>query len=154
MADPGTIAALASELAWPVVAVCALVILRSPLSSALMRVTNFRMEAGKIKLETVLLAQLPPKTVKRVMRNKREYLAPQTREVTILLAIVRGSTGKAETADLIGFVRAYQTTLANIVLQGGGTIDSIAAERMTAFWGAPIPSTSHADDACAAATKL
>ena len=92
MADPGNISAIVSDLAWPAVAICALVILRSPLAGMLTRVTNFRMVAGKVKLEAVLYSQLPPDVAREVLRKPQEYLSAQRREVTCA-AQLSGRTG-------------------------------------------------------------
>lgn len=147
---------LVPVIVWPIVLLIAMFLFRRPIGEAIGRLANLRLEAGRVKIETVLQGQLSAPALREVMANKETFLKPQTLEVTVLICLIRGRTRLPEKDDIskISLVRAYQTVFSEIVRTTGGTIESTEPDRMLAFWGAPVPSHTHADDACAAALKL
>lgn len=150
------LAAFLSELIWPIIFLVTIGLFRKPIGDAIGRLANFRFEAGKVKIYTVLRGQVSEPVMRQVMGDPKRLLAPQRLEVTVLLCAFRGGTQLVETGDVqaLTLIRAYQTALADIVRAADGLVESMEPERMVAAWGAPVPSNTHADDACDTAIKL
>lgn len=88
-----------------------------------------------------------------------EQAEPETRELTILFADIRGFSSLAETLKddpqrLSQVVNAVLSPLADIVLAHGGTIDKYMGDSIMAFWGAPLADPDHAAHAVAAAQAM
>jgi adenylate cyclase len=92
-----------------------------------------------------------------VRREEPLKLGGETRDVTLLIADVRGFSRLSEgmpAEDLIQFVNALFTPLADTILEHRGTIDKFMGDAVMAFWNAPLPDTDHAVKACRAALAM
>lgn len=79
--------------------------------------------------------------------------------MTILFADLRGFSGIAETLkddpqQLTAIINRVLTLLSQAVLDHGGTIDKYIGDCIMAFWGAPLATPAHAEDALAAAISM
>jgi adenylate cyclase len=155
---------LATRLAWPAVALLALVLLRRPLGSALEKLLSVKLKAGGVELETVLQGQLPPAEIQRLGRQTPLIdLEGRRLEVAILYSELRGLTRITEKLDpksLAAVVNDYAELFMSSVFRHGGTLDRSDARVFTAFWGAPDPATTDEEinalvaSACAAALEI
>src|SRR5262249_57080444 len=150
----------AANLAWPLVVVVIVIVLRRPLGGISERVGHFRVEAGQVKIETILAGQLSAADLQEVRQKPAQYISSKVVEVTIVGLLLRGGTNVWEslTPDEAGramtVIQTYQEAIAAVIRQRGGTVDTTEPERMFCFWGAPIPKKDHAETACLAALDI
>lgn len=79
------------------------------------------------------------------------------REVTILFVDVRGFTTIAESSEpgeAVAILNEYFEALVECVFDHGGTLDKYLGDGLLAYFGAPQPSETHADDALACARAM
>jgi class 3 adenylate cyclase/FixJ family two-component response regulator len=78
-------------------------------------------------------------------------------EVTILISDIRGYSGIAERADpsdLAGQLNVHRAEMNRDILAEGGTVMQYVGDSVMAVFGAPVPTTDHADRALAAAARM
>jgi adenylate cyclase len=78
-------------------------------------------------------------------------------EVTILISDIRGYSGIAEQVDpseLAGQLNTHRAEMNGAILAEGGTVMQYVGDSVMAVFGAPVPTTDHADRALAAATRM
>lgn len=84
-------------------------------------------------------------------------LGGERREITILMADLRGfSTFAADRdpADVMTMVNHFLSTMTEVILRHGGTIDEFIGDAVLALFGAPRPLDDHARRAVACATEM
>jgi adenylate cyclase len=84
---------------------------------------------------------------------------PETRELTILFADIRGFSSLSEALKddpqrLGRVVNAVLGPLSEIVVAHGGTVDKFIGDSIMAYWGAPLADPDHAAHAVAAAQAM
>lgn len=82
---------------------------------------------------------------------------PQRRQVTILIADIRGFTSLAEThpADIIiNMLNRYLALMIEIALRFGGTIDKLMGDSVMVVFGAPESQPEHVQNALACAVEM
>jgi len=78
-------------------------------------------------------------------------------DLTVYFSDIRGFTSFSERMDpeaLVELLNAYLSTLTEIVERHGGYVDKYIGDAIMAVWGAPVPTTGHAQEACAAALEM
>ena len=99
----------------------------------------------------------PREIVRGVLDNSiSTELGGARQEITVLFTDVRGFTTIAEDADpdvLMQQTSRYFTSLTDVILSQGGTVDKFIGDAVMAFWNAPNPQTDHCELACRAALK-
>ncbi|MFW5826495.1 MAG: CHASE2 domain-containing protein [Alkalispirochaeta sp.] len=112
---------------------------------------------------------------RRLIRSTFEhYLAPEViselvehpdrigvggseRELTALFTDIAGFSRISEilgTADIVTLLNEYLTEMSDVIIEHRGTIDKYEGDAIMAFFGAPIPSDTHAEQACRAAIQM
>lgn len=84
-------------------------------------------------------------------------VAPQRRELTVMMADLQGFTSLAERLgeeEIAGVLGEYLGEMTRVLLRHGATIDKYLGDGIMAFWGAPLQNPSHAADACLAALEM
>jgi class 3 adenylate cyclase len=84
-------------------------------------------------------------------------LGGEKREVTVLMADLRGYTRFAEQGDparVMEVLNAYLARMTDIVVEYGGTINEFIGDAIFAIFGAPLPHPDHAERAAAAAIAM
>ena len=80
----------------------------------------------------------------------KQTLTPTQRDVTVLIADMEGytrATSELPLSDAASLTKEFLTCITNSVLAEGGTLDKYTGDGLVAFWGAPVPSLDHADQA-------
>ena len=95
-----------------------------------------------------------------VMNNYEEYLkssAGQKVEITVLFSDIRGFTTMSETTPpekIVEMLNIHFTIMADIILKHNGTIDKYIGDAIMAFWGAPVKTADHAEQAVLAGQEM
>ncbi len=101
---------------------------------------------------------LSPAYVDRLMADPEALeLGGEERELTILFTDIEGFTtiaGSLPPAQVVSLLNRYFSKLADVVVEHGGTLDKYQGDSVMAFWGAPLPSATHAADAVSAALAM
>lgn len=101
---------------------------------------------------------VPPKLVEQMSQNPALYsMEGQKKELTILFTDIVGFTPiseKLSPKDLSRYVNRYLTEFSEIISQNNGTIDKYIGDAIMAFWGAPIDSPRHREEAIRAAVQM
>lgn len=95
-----------------------------------------------------------------VLNNYEEYLkssAGQKVEITVLFSDIRGFTTMSETEQpekIVEMLNVHFTVMADIILKHNGTIDKYIGDAIMAFWGAPVRTADHAEQAVRAGQEM
>ena len=84
-------------------------------------------------------------------------MEPQYRDITVISADMQNYTGLTAGSSLeqgAELTRGFLHCLTEPLLACGGTLDKYTGDGLVAFWGAPLPSTTHAADAVRAARGM
>jgi len=118
-------------------------------------------EAAEKKRVSQLFTQYVSKEVlHEVLHNYKDYLktsAGQKVELTVLFSDIRGFTAISETTPpekLVEMLNIHFSIMAGIILKHNGTIDKYIGDAIMAFWGAPVRTTDHAEQAVLAAQEM
>jgi adenylate cyclase len=90
-------------------------------------------------------------------RGLWQPMLPQRRTITALCADMQGYTrltADSSLDDAARLTREFLQCLTRPVLEQGGTLDKYTGDGLVAFWGAPLPNTTHAADALQAARVM
>ncbi len=95
-----------------------------------------------------------------VLHNYKEYLktsAGQKVELTVLFSDIRGFTTMSETTPpekIVEMLNVHFSAMADIILKRKGTIDKYIGDAIMAFWGAPVRTNDHPEQAVLAAQEM
>lgn len=90
-------------------------------------------------------------------QDKLDALEPKFLQVTTLIADLQGYAGLVEQAPLreaVALTRDFLECITRPVLAHGGTLDKYTGDGLVSFWGAPLASADHADQALDAALAM
>ncbi len=90
-------------------------------------------------------------------QDRLDALEPRFLQVTTLIADLQGYAGLVENAPLreaVALTRDFLECITRPVLAHGGTLDKYTGDGLVSFWGAPLPSFDHADQALDAALDM
>lgn len=88
---------------------------------------------------------------------KKLQLGGEKKILTVLFSDIRGFTTLSEglsPEQLVVHLNEYLQAMTDIVFDYNGTLDKYVGDEIMAFWGAPIPSDKHAEEACIGALKM
>ncbi len=118
-------------------------------------------EAAEKRQVSQLFAQYVSKDVLHdVLHNYKEYLKSsvgQKVELTVLFSDIRGFTTMSETTPpekIVEMLNIHFSIMAGIILRHNGTIDKYIGDAIMAFWGAPVKTSDHAEQAVLAAAEM
>ncbi|HEX7188582.1 MAG TPA: response regulator [Actinomycetes bacterium] len=101
---------------------------------------------------------LPESIVDKLLARGGEAAIPaELLEATVLFADLRGFTTFAEAHEVdvvIGVLNRYLTLMSDAILDQGGTLVDYMGDGVMGAFGAPLPSTHHADQALEAARQM
>jgi class 3 adenylate cyclase/ActR/RegA family two-component response regulator len=104
------------------------------------------------------LSRLLPGGLAEKLRTEGRRIGETDRlEVTVLMSDIRGYSAIAEQTDpthLAGQLNEHRAQMNHAILDAGGTVMQFVGDAVMAVFGAPIPSTDHADRAVDAAVAM
>ena len=104
------------------------------------------------------LSRLLPGGLAEKLRSEGRKIGETERlEVTVIMADIRGYSGIAETADpseLAQQLNTHRAEMNHAIIDEGGTVMQFVGDAVMAVFGAPFPSTDHAERALAAARSM
>jgi class 3 adenylate cyclase len=111
------------------------------------------------EVRRVVLQRFLPKRVidARSHASLRLLTEPRSLDATVLISDIRSFTAFAESlppADVLTLLNRVQGTFASIVKEHGGTVDKFMGDGMLAVFGAPDPSSDHAQRALDAVESI
>ncbi|MEN8209129.1 MAG: adenylate/guanylate cyclase domain-containing protein [Candidatus Fermentibacteria bacterium] len=111
----------------------------------------------KQEIRSAFSQYLSPDVVAQVTDHPETLvLGGDKRNMTVFFSDIRGFTGISEQLspeELVSLINRYLTTMTDIILDTGGTVDKFEGDAIIAFWGAPLPLPDHAVRACSAALR-
>ena len=117
----------------------------------------FTEEKKKRQLRGTFEKYVSPAIVNEIMSHPDNIrLGGRKEHMTVFFSDVRGFTSISEALEpeaLSALLSQYLTPMTALVFKNNGTLDKYMGDAMMAFFGAPIPSTTHADDACRCALQ-
>jgi adenylate cyclase len=104
------------------------------------------------------LSRLLPGGLAEKLRSEGRAIGETERlQVTVIMSDIRGYSGIAETADpseLAQQLNTHRAEMNHAILDEGGTVMQFVGDAVMAVFGAPFPSTDHAERALAAARSM
>jgi adenylate cyclase len=114
-------------------------------------------ERKKKELRTTFAKYVSPQIVNEVLASPENLQLGGRKEVmTVFFSDIRGFTTISEKLDpeaLSDLLNEYLTPMTEIVFANRGTLDKYMGDAVMAFFGAPISTATHADDACRCALQ-
>lgn len=111
----------------------------------------------KQEIRNAFSQYLSPDVVAQVTEHPETLvLGGDKRNMTVFFSDIRGFTGiseKLSPEELVSLINSYLTTMTDIILETGGTVDKFEGDAIIAFWGAPLRLDDHALRACSAALR-
>lgn len=121
-------------------------------------VVNYAVEGRQKRfLKNAFKRYLSPAVIEQLLQHPdRLSLGGEERELTIFFSDVRGFTGISESLTpqaLTALLNEYLTTMTDLILEQGGTVDKYIGDAIVAFWNAPVAQPDHAIRAVRAALQ-
>jgi adenylate cyclase len=104
-----------------------------------------------------LASFVPSQLADRLAAHPDSAIEPQEVEVTVLFSDIRGFSTLAErlsARDVAAVVGRHLQAMAEVVMGHGGTIDKFQGDAVMAVFGAPEPTTDHAERALRCAIAM
>ncbi len=101
---------------------------------------------------------VPERVVKEIIaKPELLHLGGEKRRLTVMFSDIEGFTHLSDSLSpekLVIMLNEYMTDMTEIIQREGGIIDKYEGDLIMAEFGAPVPSTDHAEGACRAALKM
>ncbi len=103
---------------------------------------------------------LDPGMVKKLQKNPSLLkLGGETRNMTFMFSDIRGFTPisekfKSNPAGLTKLINRFLTSMTNVIIKNGGTIDKFMGDCIMAFWNAPLDNDKHRQLAVKSAIEM
>jgi adenylate cyclase len=117
-------------------------------------------ERGKRFIRSTFSKYLAPTVVDQMLRDPAKLkLGGETRRLTIMMSDLRGFTAMAERMkphEVLSVLNHYLGSMADIIIEYGGTIDEFIGDAILVIFGAPLeaPDDARRAVACAVAMQL
>ena len=111
-------------------------------------------ERGRIK---ELFGQYLTKEISEAILDGRVNLDGARYEATVMFTDIRGFTAMSEALEpeeIFAFLNDYLGRMIEVIAARGGIIDKFLGDGILAVFGLPVPNSTHADDALAAAMDM
>lgn len=115
-------------------------------------------ERSKRELRRTFDRYVSREVVEQIISNPTELkLGGERKDITVLFSDIRGFTSMSESMqpeEVVGVLNDYLTTMTDIILAHGGTIDKFIGDAIMAVFGAPIHYADHTLRAAKAALRM
>lgn len=115
-------------------------------------------ERSKRELRRTFDRYVSKEIVEQIISNPSQLkLGGERKDITVLFSDIRGFTSMSESMEpeeVVGILNDYLTTMTDIILSLGGTIDKFIGDAIMAVFGAPIHYVDHTLRAAKAALKM
>ena len=121
---------------------------------------SFTEAADKRRVSHLFTQYVSKDVLNEVLHNYKEYQkasAGTKVEITVLFSDIRGFTTMSETTPpekIVEMLNVHFSVMADIILKRKGTIDKYIGDAIMAFWGAPVRSADHAEQAVLAGQEM
>jgi adenylate cyclase len=121
---------------------------------------TFTEGADKNRVSKLFAQYVSKEVLDEMMNHYEEHLkssAGQKVELTVLFSDIRGFTTMSENSDpekIVEILNIHFTVMADIILKHNGTIDKYIGDAIMAFWGAPLKTKDHAEQAVLAGIEM
>ncbi|MDJ0834022.1 MAG: adenylate/guanylate cyclase domain-containing protein [Gammaproteobacteria bacterium] len=114
---------------------------------------------GKQRIRAMLSQYVSPSVLTNVIDNYDTLSAEvgSNETLSILFSDIRGFTEISETQaapKVVDMLNIYFSQMTDIIFEHDGTLDKFIGDAIMAFWGAPIKTDNHADQAVQAAIMM
>jgi adenylate cyclase len=114
---------------------------------------------NKRHIESMFSQYVPPAHITELLQGDESEtgFAGDTREMTVLFMDICSFTTISEgmpAGDLKKMLNVFFTEMTDIIFKHNGTIDKYVGDMVMAFWGAPLHSDTHSQDALKAAIEM
>lgn len=114
---------------------------------------------NKQKIRAMFSQYVSPNVLTYVVDNAETLSAEigSNETLSILFSDIRGFTQISETQDaqkVVDMLNIYFSEMTDIIFEHDGTLDKFIGDAIMAFWGAPIKTETHADQAVHAAIAM
>ena len=114
----------------------------------------------KLQIKRQFEHYLAPEMVKKLQKDPSLLkLGGETRNMTFMFCDIRGFTPisekfKSNPAGLTKLINRFLTSMTNIIIHNGGTIDKFMGDCIMAFWNAPLDNDKHRQLAIKSAIEM
>ena len=114
----------------------------------------------KLQIKRQFEHYLAPEMVKKLQKDPSLLkLGGETRNMTFMFSDIRGFTPisekfKSNPAGLTKLINRFLTSMTNIIIKNGGTIDKFMGDCIMAFWNAPLDNDKHRQLAVKSAIEM
>jgi adenylate cyclase len=121
---------------------------------------TFTEAADKRRVSHLFTQYVSKDVLNEVLHNYKEYQkasAGQKVDLTVLFSDIRGFTTMSETTPpekIVEMLNVHFSVMADIILRHNGTIDKYIGDAIMAFWGAPVRTQDHPEQAVRAAQEM
>ena len=121
---------------------------------------SFSEGAEKRRVAHLFTQYVSKDVLNEVLNHYQDYLkssAGKKVEISVLFSDIRGFTTMSETTspeEIVEMLNVHFTVMADIILKHNGTIDKYIGDAVMAFWGAPIETSNHAEQAVLAGQEM
>ncbi|MGH1378079.1 MAG: CHASE2 domain-containing protein [Alphaproteobacteria bacterium] len=117
-----------------------------------------RAEVRRKQIRNAFGMYVAPAVMRDLEKNPDKLtLGGENRELTVLFSDIRRFTAISEglsPEDLIDLINEFLTSMTDIVMHHGGTVDKYIGDAMMTFWNAPKDVENHERAACLAALQM
>lgn len=121
-------------------------------------VTYFIEQREKSRIRNMFGAYVSPELVTKMVESREEpKLGGEMSDITAFFSDIQNFSTFSEQLSpdrLVNLMNEYLTSMTDIVMEEGGTLDKYIGDAIVAFWGAPMPVEDHAYRACVASQRM